>query len=136
MGRAGRLVKTAVPWTSPDGLRIRRVRLARSAAGAMSESGFPAYDGEDYPGIYDGDEVAGVFVDRHLPGRRIYLLRRPRIPSVIIETHHALHRAEATRWAEPRMLEVFSNAVTRALVSFLTTSADAGATPVSRATAP
>jgi N-acetylmuramoyl-L-alanine amidase len=71
--------------------------------------------------LYDGDpEQPGVFVDRHEPGYRIMMLRRPRIPSVIIETHHALDFEEVERWKEPRTLEAFSAAVAQGLVDGLT----------------
>lgn len=102
-------------------LNAKRLALARALAARMEASGFLAYDGEDYTGIYEGDEgQAGVFVSRHPPGRRIYVLRRPKVPSVIIETHHALDVRETTRWREPRTLEVFSDSVAAALADFLT----------------
>jgi N-acetylmuramoyl-L-alanine amidase len=47
------------------------------------------------------------------------MLRRPRVPSVIIETHHALDFEEAERWKEPRTLEAFAAAVAQGLVDGL-----------------
>jgi N-acetylmuramoyl-L-alanine amidase len=62
-------------------------------------------------------------VSRHEPGRRIHVLRRPRVPSVIIETHHALDFEEAARWKEERTLEVFAAAVAQGLVDALSSPA-------------
>lgn len=111
----------SVLWSdeSTEPLLSRRVTLARSLAKSMKDAGFLPYDGVDYTGLYDGDPIPGVFVDRHVPGRRVMVLRRPRIPSVIIETHHALDFEEAERWKEERTLDAFSAAVARGLVEAL-----------------
>lgn len=111
----------AILWSddAPQKLKQRRLSLAQAIAAQLQTTGFLAYDGVDYTGLYDGDEQPGVFVDRHVPGRRIYVLRRPKVPSVIIETHHALDVRETTRWREPRTLDAFSDAVTAALLSSL-----------------
>jgi N-acetylmuramoyl-L-alanine amidase len=93
----------------------RRRDLARALARRMMEVGFPAYDGEDYGGLYTNDPVPGVFIDR----RSLFMLRRPRIPSVIIETHHGLYLNETERWREPATLTAFGEAVSAALVDFL-----------------
>jgi N-acetylmuramoyl-L-alanine amidase len=104
-------------------LKRRRMTLARALSQRISEAGFLPYDGADYVNLYDGDpEHPGVFVDRHEPGYRIMMLRRPRMPSVIIETHHALDFEEAARWKEPRTLEAFSAAVAQGLVDALSGS--------------
>jgi len=61
-----------------------------------------------------------VFVDRRTPlRRRVFLLRAPRMPSIIIETHHALDYRESARWAEPRTHDAFAAAVAAALVDAL-----------------
>jgi N-acetylmuramoyl-L-alanine amidase len=112
----------SVLWAddTADPLKTRRVMLARALAGRIGQAGFLPYNGVDYVNLYDGDpEQPGVFVDRHEPGYRIMMLRRPRIPSVIIETHHALDFEEAERWKEPRTLEAFSAAVAQGLVDGL-----------------
>ena len=93
----------------------RRHRLARALARRMTETGLPAYDGYDYGGLYDGDDVRGVFRDR----RGLYMLRRPPMPSVIIETHHAWHLQEATRWGAPATGVAFASAVVAALIDLL-----------------
>lgn len=112
----------SVLWSdeTADPLRTRRVTLARGLAQRIGEAGFLPYNGVDYVGLYAGDpEHPGVFVDRHEPGLRIMMLRRPRIPSVIIETHHALDFEEAARWKESRTLEAFAAAVAQGLVDGL-----------------
>ena len=122
----------SVLWTdeAAEPLKTHRVTLARGLARRIGEAGFLPYDGVDYVGLYAGDpEHPGVFVDRHEPGYRIMMLRRPRIPSVIIETHHALDFEEAARWKEPRTLEAFAAAVAQGLVDGLS-DAPSPATPV------
>lgn len=112
----------SVLWSdeTADPLRTRRVTLAQGLSQRIGEAGFLPYDGVDYVGLYEGDpEHPGVFVDRHEPGLRIMMLRRPRIPSVIIETHHALDFEEAARWKETRTLEAFAAAVAQGLVDGL-----------------
>jgi len=94
----------------------RRLTLARDIARQMERLGLPAYSGEDYAGYYEQDDAQyGVWVDRHRPGRRIYVLFVPSMPSVIIETHHTRHREEALRWLEPATVEAFGVAVMGAL---------------------
>jgi N-acetylmuramoyl-L-alanine amidase len=115
----------SVLWSdeTAEPLRSRRVTLARALSQRIREAGFLPYDGVDYVGLYAGDpEHPGVFVDRHEPGYRIMMLRRPRIPSVIIETHHALDFEEAARWKEARTLEAFCAAVAQGLVDALSGS--------------
>lgn len=92
-----------------------RLALARAVATRMAEAGFLPYPGSDYVGLYAPDATPGVFVDRHAPNLRIRLLRRPTIPSVIVETHEAHDRAEAARWEEPATHEAFAAALTLAL---------------------
>lgn len=103
-------------------LAARRVELARSLAARLGEAGFAAYQG-DYEGLYDADEGAagraGVFVDRHDPEERIFVLWRPAIPSVIIETHNAVDPDEALRWQEERTTRVFHSAVVAGLADAL-----------------
>ncbi len=88
-----------------------RRRLARSVAKAMSGAGFVAYDGFDYGGLYLNDPVDGVFIDR----RRLFMLRRPSMPSVIVETHHALIEAEHEQWKRPERRVAFARALGAAL---------------------
>lgn len=93
----------------------RRLKLARSLASRLAQVGLPPYDGYDYGTLYELDPTPGVFLDR----RGLFMLRRPAIPSVIIETHHGLHLDEALRWKEPETIEAFASAVAAALVDAL-----------------
>jgi N-acetylmuramoyl-L-alanine amidase len=86
----------------------------------MQAAGFLPYDGNDYIGLYEDDPKSpGVFVDRHQPGRRIFFLRKPSMPSVIIETHHALDPREERRWREEKTLQAFGASLAAALSDFL-----------------
>ncbi len=107
----------SVLWSDEGeaGVVERRHALARAIARRMAEAGFLPYPGLDYGGLYDGDDVPGVFVDRHTPTQRIMLLRRPTVPSVIVETHQAWDPAEAARWEEPATWTAFAAAVQAAL---------------------
>ena len=101
-------------------LLSQRLTLARALARRMGEAGFFPYGGEDYVGLYAADaEQPGTFVSRHVPGRRIFVLRKPSMPSVIIETHHAWDFEEEARWREERTLEAFAAAVAQGLVDAL-----------------
>ncbi|MFP2962960.1 N-acetylmuramoyl-L-alanine amidase [Myxococcus sp. 1LA] len=115
-------------------LQTGRASLARSLARRLSQAGFPPYDGVDYEGLYAIDSAQlGVFVAREPTHRQIFVLRKPRMPSVIIETHHALDFEEAARWRETRTLEAFAAAVAQGLVDALTPEAPAqAATPTAR----
>ena len=75
-----------------DGALVtERLDLARALALRLTRTGFAAYaSGYD---LYDADATSGVFVDRHAPAQRIFVLRRPSMPSVILETHNALRAA-------------------------------------------
>lgn len=104
----------------PKRLVSKRFRLGRALARRLGEAGFPAYHGLDWLALYAADEgEPGVFVDRRPPRQRVFVLRRPRIPSVIIETHHALDLAESARWTEERTLASFAAAVEAALLDAL-----------------
>jgi N-acetylmuramoyl-L-alanine amidase len=101
-------------------LRASRKRLADGLSNRLTEAGFAPYAGTDYDGLYAGDvDHPGSFVDTHEPGQRILVLRRPTIPSVIIETHQALDVSEVARWREVSTLEAFSAAVTAGLLDAL-----------------
>jgi N-acetylmuramoyl-L-alanine amidase len=78
----------------------------------MVETGFLAYDGADYFGLYEADaEQAGVFVDRHDDRKRIKVLRRPDVPSLVLETHQAWDWEENARWSEDRTYDALAGAV-------------------------
>lgn len=110
-------------------LVAQRLDLSRSVAKQMKGAGFLAYLGEQYTGLYEMDQrEPGVFVDRHLPGQRIFMLRKPAIPAILIETHHALDPREAIRWEESETWDAFAGALASALIEFFIHSmnADAG----------
>lgn len=105
-------------------LASARQRLARAAARRMQEAGFLPYLGGEYTGLYEADAAQpGVFVDRHAPDQRIFVLRKPSMPSILIETHHALDPREATRWKDPRTLDAFAAATAAALADALADAA-------------
>jgi N-acetylmuramoyl-L-alanine amidase len=111
----------SVLWSDEGGMDIAYARqnLARETATALVAIGLVPYDGGEYRGLYDGDQHAGVFVDRHAPSDRIYVLRRPTMPSVIVETHNAWDDREARRWDEPVTRKAFAAALSSALVAVL-----------------
>lgn len=111
----------AVLWSDEgdDELVAARHGLALALAARLAEAGFLPYPGAEYAGIYEGEPAhPGVFLDRHEPRKRIKMLRRPVMPSVIIETHQAWDRREEPRWQEEATLQAFDGAVTAALADW------------------
>lgn len=108
---------------SDDGaaeLVLARRRLARATAQRLAATGLLPYGGAGYAPLYDSDPgEAGVFVDRHPPEQRIFVLYRPAMPAILIETHHALDPREATRWEDDATLDAFAAATGAALVEAL-----------------
>ncbi|GEM_PF-6581284 len=51
-------------------------------------------------------------------GKRIRFLRRPTMPSVIVETHHAWDLEEATRFNEPETWDGLADALAAGLIEF------------------
>lgn len=101
-------------------MNARRLALARAIARRIQGTGLTAYGGAEYLGLYEADAGhAGVFLDRHAPDQRIFVLRRPVMPSILIETHNALDPREAERWNEDRTQGAFCAAVTAGLVDAL-----------------
>lgn len=101
-------------------LGTRRVELARALARSMQSAGFLAYDGADYANTYAPDEQQrGVFVDRHPTSERVFVLWRPSLPSVIVETHNALDDREARRWEQPETRAAFASSIVAALAAVL-----------------
>ena len=108
---------------SDDGradLVLARRRLARATSARLAATGLLPYGGAGYAPLYDADPgQAGVFIDRHPPGQRIFVLYRPTMPAILIETHHALDPREATRWGDDATLDAFAAATGAALVEAL-----------------
>lgn len=104
----------------PPALVDARRALARSVSTRMGEAGFLRYTGT-YDGLYDKDPSdPAVLVDRHEAQKRIFILRRPRMPSIIVETHHALDPREAALWEEDETRRAFAAALAQALADFAT----------------
>ena len=99
-------------------LAAQRERLARTIAGRMTAAGLLPYAGPNYTGLYEAVGDEGAYVDRHEPRKRIMFLRRPAMPSVIVETHHALDLQSAQRWREPETVAAFSAALAAGLVDW------------------
>ncbi len=102
----------AVLWSDEGELADRRLAIARGVAERLTASGIPPYDGSFYGDRYLHDQVAGVFTDR----RGLMMLRRPAMPSIIVETHHALDLLEVERFDEPAVREAFADAVIMGIV--------------------
>lgn len=92
-----------------------RTTLARTVSSGLREAGFRPYHGSDYFGAYEPD-LPGVWRDR----RGLMMLRRPRVPSIIIETHNHQNPDEVARWAEAETRQTFYATIAAALVQTLT----------------
>lgn len=107
----------AVLWNDEGPALAGREKLGRAVGAALREAGFLPYDGVDYEGLYRRDErEPSGWIDTRPMKQRVYFLRASRIPTVIIETHHALDPQEVARWDEPETLEAFDAAVAAALL--------------------
>jgi N-acetylmuramoyl-L-alanine amidase len=101
----------------------RRRSLALEIGASLKAAGLHTYAGRGYALDYQLESgERAVFVDRRSPGSRIFVLHRPRMPSVLIETHNALHDREVVRWDEPETREAFAQALVAALYSAFSTS--------------
>ncbi len=94
-------------------MNAQRLRWARRIASALKAAGLPAYDGADYKGLYTHGPEAGLFID----GRGLMMLRRPSMPSVILEVYHALDPAEYAQWQKPATIERWLEAMVTALTT-------------------
>jgi N-acetylmuramoyl-L-alanine amidase len=103
----------------PPALVAARLALGRAAAARLIEAGFLPYGGAAYVGLYGADEEPGVFVDRHAPEQRIFVLRRTTMPAILVETHNALDPREAARWRTPETVDALGSAVAAALADAL-----------------
>ncbi|MEZ4318763.1 MAG: N-acetylmuramoyl-L-alanine amidase [Myxococcota bacterium] len=105
----------AVLYNESTEIGPTRRALAVTAAESLAAAGFPAYSGRDYGSLYDLEGTPGVFIDR----RGLMMLRRPTVPSIIIETHNAKDFEESLRWREEGTSEAFAAAVADALTRYL-----------------
>lgn len=113
----------AVLWSDEGPLAERRLPLARGVARQLTATGIPPYDGSFYGDQYLHDDVPGVFTDR----RGLMMLRRPAMPSIIVETHHALDLLEVERFDEAPVREAFADAVIMGIVEGWTAGASGSA---------
>lgn len=110
----------AVLWNDGGSAKIveQRTLLGREVITAMQLQGFEPYDGRNYGGLYRADVVPGGWVDIRPDGKNVFFLRGSKtIPTVIIETHHALDVAEVTAWNDEKTVARFANAVADALTA-------------------
>lgn len=109
----------AVLWND-EGARATvegREALGRAVGARLEEAGFLAYDGYDYASLYQQDAVSpSGWVDRRPLKQRVYFLRASRIPTVIVETHHALDPLEVARWSEGATVDAFALALAAAVL--------------------
>jgi N-acetylmuramoyl-L-alanine amidase len=123
VGDAGCLVRADAPGFSvlysdegTAAVVAARARLGQAVGARLRESGFTAYDGADYTALYRQDAVEpSLWIDARPPGKRVFFLRAATIPTVIVETHHALYPAEAECWQELATLDAFALSVAAAL---------------------
>lgn len=113
--RADGDVGFSVLYRGSGALRADREQLARVLSEKLAAAGFPPYPGCHYEGLYDHGPVPGSFIDR----RGLFLLRKPTMASVIIETHNAKDVGASERWTEARTHEAFHRAVAGALTELL-----------------
>lgn len=105
----------SILYRDKDSIREERASFARTVATSMAQAGFPPYGGENYTGLFDLDPTPGAFQDR----RYLFMLRKPSMPSVIVELHNAIDYEESLRWREDRVKEAFAWAMADALTRYL-----------------
>ncbi len=109
----------AVLWSDEGPALASRERLGRAVGKRLREAGFLAYGGEDYTALYRQDDVEpSGFIDLRPMKQRVYFLRASTIPTVIVETHHALNPEEVARWEEPATRAAFAAAIGAAVLDF------------------
>jgi len=120
---------TAVLWSDEDPTRTpERRRLAHALAARLEAARFVAYDGQSYESLYD-TSATGAFISRHRPGSRIGFLRKPAVPSVIIEVGHLLDPAVEDRLSEAPVRGALAQAVLGGVVDALSPLPHAPSSP-------
>ncbi|MFK7930734.1 MAG: N-acetylmuramoyl-L-alanine amidase [Myxococcota bacterium] len=110
---------TAVLWTDEDPTRTEgRRRLAHALSQRLASTNFVPYDGENYESLYE-TSAPGAFISRHRPGSRIGFLRKPSVPSVIVEVGHLLDPSVEDRLGEPRVRAALAQAILGGVVDTL-----------------
>lgn len=113
----------AVLWSDEGPALAGRERLGRAVGARLREAGFLAYGGEDYGSLYRQDAVEPTgWIDTRPMKQRVYFLRGSQIPTVIVETHHALDVEEVARWSEPGTHAAFAAAIGAAVMDFARTT--------------
>ena len=107
----------SVLWNDEGPALAGRERLGRAVGVRLREAGFFPYTGVDYADLYrqDGEEISG-WIDKRPLKQRVFFLRASRIPTVIIETHHARDVIEVARWEELATADAFAFAVGAAVL--------------------
>lgn len=109
----------AVLWSDEGTAFPARERLGRAVGARLREAGFLAYAGDDYGALYRRDDVEpSGWVDVRPVKKRVYFLRGSTIPTVIVETHHALDAQEVARWDQPSTHAAFAAAIGAAVLDF------------------
>lgn len=109
----------SVLWSEEGPAFPRRERLGRAVGAKLREAGFLAYSGVNYATLYRQDEKEpSGWIDQRAMKERVFFLRGSQIPTVIIETHHALDEQEVARWDELATVDAFSFAVAAAVLEF------------------
>ncbi len=114
----------AVLWSPAGDKKVvaAREKLGRAVGRRMRESGFTPYDGVNYPQLYTEDPVEPAgWIDIRGPRTRVYFLHASQVPTVIVETHHALDVREVARWEEPATQRAFAAAIAAALIDVYVT---------------
>lgn len=107
----------SVLWNDEGPALPARERLGRLVGARLRDAGFLPYSGVDYADLYQQDELEPAgWIDRRPLKQRVYFLRASRIPTVIIETHHALDVLEVARWEAPATRAAFAAAVAAAVL--------------------
>lgn len=107
----------AILWADrgDEALVAQRGVLAHSLARHLTATGITPYDGDMYGERYDRDEVPGAYLDR----RVLFMLRRPEVPSLILEVYNGLSVSEGDRWEEDATRQVLADALSAALIDAL-----------------
>ena len=109
----------SVLWNEEGPAFPRREKLGRAVGVRLREAGFLAYSGVDYASLYRQDEgEPSGWIDQRPMKKRVFFLRGSTIPTVIIETHHALDEREVARWDELATVDAFAFAVGTAVLDF------------------
>ncbi len=125
--RSGLAPGFAVLWNETSGLEAivsKRAALGGAVSAAMQQAHFAVYGGEDYSALYRPSITPGGWIDVRADGQNVYFLRASKtVPTVIIETHHALDVSEVALWQQPATLNAFAKALATAIERFIASTA-------------